>query len=188
MSRLQEVLVAAPVESDSARLPDLLASNCWRGPGGTWWAGVLSSTRVRVVDAPAGRLTLTGPLPAVQDPQYRYRFHFNGRLTVDGTVDGVPVRGVVDRPGLEGWWKNVTGFSRERKRARVVLEDGRTWWLRATGPSAVTVTTTEGRVVARRGAQRGVHLDTAAGNVDQLVALLLLTSIDREDLLAIGSL
>jgi hypothetical protein len=186
MSRNRLVLAPVPAEQEHCPVPGLLVSDCWSGPGGSWWAGALLDPSARVVQAPAGRLTLSGPA-TLAHAHDRFLIRFRGELGVEGIVAGQDVHGVVDQPGTSGWLRNLTAVSRERKQVRLRLSDGRTWWLRATGPSGLTVSSPDGRAVARRGGGAAVELDRDADATASLAALLLLTGIDRDVLLVLGS-
>ena len=172
-------------EEGHCPVPGLLVSDRWAGEGGDWWAGALVDPPTRVVAAPAGRLDMTGP------GGFRYTHDaFNPRpwgelLRVAGTVAGERVEGVVDQPGRRGFVKNLTAVSRERKKVRLRLTDGREWWVRATGTSSQTVTTGEGRFVGSV-TLGPLELAADAGALDHLVAALLITGIERGALLMIG--
>jgi hypothetical protein len=102
-------------------------------------------------------------------------------------VAGERVEGVVDQPGTRGFLKNLTAVSRQRKRVRLLLPDGRHWWLRATGAMAETVTRGDGSVVAEGRTGGAMELDPDADPVEQAVALLLITGVEREALLVVGT-
>ena len=176
-----------PLEQGHCPVPGLLVSGRWHGPRGDWWAGALIEGPVRVVAAPVGRLDLTGPggFTGAHDA-FRPR-SIGDLLRVTGAVTGSAVEGVVEQPGTRGFLKNLTAVSRERKRVRLQLTDGREWWLRANGTSTVTVTDADGRFVGSR-TGGPVELAATASELDHLVALLLITGIERDGLLVIGTI
>lgn len=180
------VLKQVASEQGLCPVPGLLVNNRWASEVGEWWAGVLVEVPARVAAGPGGRLDLTGP-GALRYPDDGFHPRPTGELhRVTGTVEGVAVEGVLDQPGARGFVKNLTAFSRDRRKVRVRFTDGREFWVRATGITATTVTTADGRVVGTR-TGGPVELDPGAGRLDQLLAVLLITGIDRGSLLAIGT-
>ena len=185
MSRNRLVLKRAPSEQGHCPVPGLLVSDRWQSDTGDWWAGVLVDGPVRVAVAPGGRLDLTGPgSMSYADDGFHPR-PSGEPLRVTCSVDGRPVAGTVDQPGARGFVKNLTAASRDRRKVRLQLSEGHELWARATGVSAVTVTTSDGRAVGSRSGGP-VQLDASAGTLDQLAAVLI-TGIDRGSLLAIGT-
>ena len=186
MSRDQVQLRRVPSEEGFCPVPELLVRHRLQGGAGEWWAGTLLEPPSRVVSGPAGRLDLLVP-GRLADADDAYRFSpFGAQPRVTGTVEGRHVEGDVEQPGTRGFLKNLTAVSRERRRVRLRLTDGREWWLRATGAATTQVTTADGRTVGRwAGGPFTLAADGSA--LDHLVALLLITGIERGDLLTIGT-
>jgi len=167
-------------------VPGLLTTFCWSGSEALWWAGVLPGGSGRTVVGPQGRLDLTGP-GSLLHPSATFNIRVRGPYTVSGEVGGDTIGGTVDQPGTRGF-RGITAVSRERKKVRLVLEDGRAWWLRAKGASGLEVSRPDGTPTGWHSGARTVQLDAGAAPVDHLIALLLLTSIGRDELLVVGTL
>ncbi|RBY88173.1 hypothetical protein DQ244_16660 [Blastococcus sp. TBT05-19] len=184
-SRLPVVLEPVPVEVDRSPSPELLPSDSWGGPTGVWWAGAVPDRNVRAVHGPAGRLEVRGAGRLRKADDLFYPAPHGERQPVTGLVEGVQVTGCADQPGARGFLKQLTAVSRERRRMRMVLDDGREWWLRAAGAMGLEVRDGERRVVGRRHARR-VELAAGTDARAQLAAVLLLTAFDRDGLLVFG--
>lgn len=185
--RGRTTLAPAASSSRPCPVPGLAVRCAYEGQDGTWWVGALLEAQARVVAGPSGRLDLTGPGTLV-DEHSAFRPHWSGPLhRVSGEVDGRQVGGAVDQPGTRGYLRNLTAFTRRQHRVRLQLSDGRAWWVAASGALSATVTRSDGSTVAR--GSTGAKVDVADGSsgLDVAVALLLLTGVDRESLLAVGS-
>ena len=179
-------LERVPSEQGHCPVPGLLVRHRLHGGRGEWWAGTLVEPPSRVVTGPAGRLDMLVP-GKLADADDAFRFSpFGAQPRVTGTVEGRPVEGEVEQPGTRGFLKNLTAVSRERRQVRLRLADGQEWWLRARGTSMTEVTAGDGRVVGRW-STGPFTLAADAGALDHLVALLLITGIERGDLLILGT-
>ena len=181
------VLRRLPSEEGHCPVPGLLVNGRWQGPTGDWWAGGLTTPATRVVAAPAGRLDLTGPGRVVDEYSVFFPRVYGEQLRVAGTVEGETVEGTVDQPGARGFVANLTAVTRERKRVRLQLSDGREWWLRGTRISTLAVSAGDGRLVGTRTGP-ALQLARDAEALDHLVATLLITGIDRGAVFVIGPL
>ena len=184
MSGRRLVLERMPSEQGHCPVPGLLVSDRFRQGARDWWAGTLVDEQLRVAAGPGGRLDLSGPW-TLQTSHSAFRPDLRGPLRLTGTVGGTEVRGVIDQPGTR---RRLTGMfaSREGHRVRLRLSDGREWSLRAVGPWASVVFAADGAVVGSRSG-RPLKLAAGAELLDHLIALLLLTGIDRESLLVFGT-
>lgn len=180
-------LTPAPPHSAACPVRGLSVRCAYSAPDGLWWVGSQLEQQARVVSGPHGRLDLTGPGTLTDEHDAFAPRPFGDLHRVAGQVAGEPVSGVVEQPGTRGFLRNLTAVSRERRKVRLHLEDGRHWWLRATGATAGTVTREDGSQVATGRSGGEVRLDGSAGPLEQAVALLLLTGVQREALLMVGS-
>jgi len=184
--RAQLSLKSVAHEREHCPIPGLLTTFCWSDGEALSWAGVLPGGSGRTVVGPHGRLDLTGP-GSLLDSSSRFHMGFRSPYVVSGEVGGATIMGTLDQPGTRGF-RGITAVSRERMKVCLVLEDGRTWWLRAKGASGLGVSRPDGTPTGWHSGARTVHLDAGATPVEHLVALLLLTSIRRDELLVIGTL
>ena len=186
MTRTSAVLRSVAHTALTCPLPGMLVQVCYDAGGEHWWAGVLPDGHgARGLAAGAARLAVTGPT-RFQDPEDRVDIRPWGELhRVTGELASGPVVGVLDQPGTRGWLRNMTAYTRARRRVRLQVPGRPELWLRARGASRSEVRTGEGRRVAT-GNGREIRLETSAPADEQVLAVLLLTAVSREAILPFG--
>jgi hypothetical protein len=168
-------------------VPGLLMRCVYSAPDGLWWVGSHVADQARVVVGPPGRLDVTGPGSLTDEHDAFLPRPFGALHRTVGTIAGEDVSGVIDQPGTRGFLKNLTAVSRERRKVRLLLDDGRCWWMRASGATAQTVTRADGSALAVGRTGADVDVEASAAPLEVAVALVLLTAVQREALLSVGA-
>lgn len=189
MSRGGTVLRSVPHTGLRCPVPGLLVESCWEAPGGQWWSGVLpDGDGVRVLWADGRQVEVAAEHPLRSAANRVSIGHPRRPPRLRGDLPSGPTHGVIERPGTASIAGRLFAYTRSRKRL-VLRADGQPeLWLRARGATGAAVRTANGRLVATWTGGREIRLHEGATPDQQVLAVLLLTGTERQDILPFGNL
>lgn len=168
-------------------VPDLLVEGCWESPAGRWWAGTLpGAPGSRVLWVDGHRLDVTGPSRLDAATARINVSRRGGPPQVRGDLPSGPVTGTLEQPGRRGL-RGVVSFTRGSHRVLLQAEGQADLWLRARGVFGADVRTSDGRRVAALSGGRDLVVQDAASPDEQVLGVLLLTAVAREDITPVGN-